>query len=140
MRAHLPGDAATLRLYAEWQQAQGEWSQAVDLWMEAIDRAPKALYSYQHAWDCAAHLDVSQRQKIWERMQELFLGSAGRLHIARDLILMAAQRFGLAVAEQAASRWSKSRQDDPGVVEAYAALLLNYGHGRTDFERALENA
>jgi predicted Zn-dependent protease len=133
-----PDDVATLRLRAEWQQAQGEWSQAIDLWMIAIGRAPKALYSYQHAWDCAAHLDATKRQEIWDRMQELFLASTGRLHIARDLVRMAAQRFGLAVAEQAASHWSTIRHDDPGAIEAYADLLLEYGHGRTDFERALE--
>ena len=65
-----PGDAGNLAVTCgEWQQAaQGERSQCSGSLMEAIDRASKALYSYQHAWDCAAHLDVSQRQKIWERL------------------------------------------------------------------------
>jgi predicted Zn-dependent protease len=133
-----PDDTGTLRLRAEWQQAQAEWTQAIDLWMEAIVRAPNALYSYQHAWDCAAHLDAPKRQEIWDRMQKLFLSSTGRLHIARDLIMMAAKRFGLAAAEEVASHWSAIRHDDPGAIEAYADLLLEYGHGRTDFERALE--
>jgi predicted Zn-dependent protease len=133
-----PGDVATLRLHAEWKQEQVEWSQAIDMWMEAIDRGPKELYSYRHAWDCASHLDAARRQEIWERMQSLFLGSTGALQIARDLVLMAAQRFGVAVAEQAASQWCKARPDDPGAIEAYADLLLEHGHGRTDFERALE--
>lgn len=132
------GNVATMRLHAEWMQEQGGWSQAIDLWMEAIDRDPKTLYSYRHAWDCASHLDSARRQEIWERMQAAFLTSSGSLQIARDLVLMAAQRFGVAVAEQAAAQWSKARPDDPGAVEAYADLLLEHGHGRTDFERALE--
>ena len=132
-----PVDAATLRLHAEWQQAQGEWSLSMELWLKAIELAPKVFYSYQHIWDCASHLDASQRQDVWERMQSSLLGSSGRLPIARQLILMAVQKLGVVPAEEAISRWHKLKPEDPGIIEAHADLLLTYGHGRTDFERAL---
>jgi predicted Zn-dependent protease len=132
-----PGNVSTLYLHAEWQQAQGEWAEALDLWMDAIAHAPKTLYGYEHAWDCVSHLDAAKRKEVWERMQTLFLGSTGRLQIARNLILMAAKRFGVAAAEQVIAHWTKTRPDDPGAIEAYADLLLEHGHGRTDFERAL---
>jgi tetratricopeptide (TPR) repeat protein len=133
----VPGHVSTLYLHADWQQAQGEWSHALDLWMDAIAHAPKTLYGYEHAWDCVSHLDAAKRQEVWERMQALFLGSTGRLKIARNLILMAAKRFGVAAAEKAISHWAMLRPDDPGAIEAYVDLLLEHGHGRTDFERAL---
>jgi predicted Zn-dependent protease len=132
-----PGHVSTLYLHADWQQAQGEWAHAIDLWIDAIAHAPKTLYGYEHAWDCVSHLDAAKRQEVWERMQTLFLGSTGRLQIARNLILMAAKRFGVAATEQVISHWTMIRPDDPGAVEAYADLLLEHGHGRTDFERAL---
>lgn len=133
-----PVDIATLRLRAEWQQARGAWPESLELWMKAIERAPKVFYSYQHAWDCASHLDASQRQDIWERMQGALLGSSGRLHIVRQLILMVVQKLGVVPAEEAVSRWHKLRPADPGIIEAHADLLLTHGHGRTDFERGLE--
>ena len=106
--------------------------------MKAIERAPKVFYGYQHVWDCVSHLDGSVRQRVWEGMQSALLGSSGRLHIARQLILMAVQKLGIAPAEEAVSRWHKLKPEDPAVIEAHADLLLNHGHGRTDFERALE--
>lgn len=132
-----PGHVSTLYLHADWQQAQGEWAHALDLWMNAIAHAPKTLYGYEHAWDCVSHLDAAKRQEVWESMQTLFLGSTGRLQIARNLVLMAAKRFGVAAAEKSISHWTTIRPDDPGAIEAYADLLLEHGHGRTDFERAL---
>jgi predicted Zn-dependent protease len=132
-----PGNVSTLYLHADWQQAQGEWAHAIDLWMDAIAHAPKTLYGYEHAWDCVSHLDAAKRQEVWQHMQTLFLGSTGRLQIARNLVLMAAKRFGVAATEQVISHWITIRPDDPGAIEAYADLLLEHGHGRTDFERAL---
>ncbi len=133
-----PLDSATLRLHAEWLQAKGAWSESVELWMKAIERAPKVFYSYQHLWDCVSHLDGAERQRVWEGMQNALLGSPGRLHIARQLILMAVQKLGVVPAEEAVSRWHKLKPEDPGIIEAHADLLLIHGHGRTDFERALE--
>ncbi len=133
-----PLDSATLRLHADWLQARGAWSESMELWMKAIERAPKVFYGYQHVWDCVSHLDGSVRQRVWEGMQSALLGSPGRLHIARQLILMAVQKLGVVPAEEAVARWHKLKPEDPGIIEAHADLLLTHGHGRTDFERALE--
>ena len=108
-----PGDPATLRLHAQWCEARGEWSQAVDRWLEAIDHAPGSIYSYRHAWDSSTRLDAAQRQETWTRMQTILLGCPGRLLVARDTIMMAAQRFGVAAAEQAAAHWNMVRPKNP---------------------------
>src|SRR5262249_7506475 len=127
----------TVRAHAQWAEARGEWQQAVDLWMLAIDLDPAGLYAYRHAWDCAARLNSEQRQSVWLRIEATLLQQPGRLRGAREVPILAAARLGVTVAEEAASRWSKVRHDDPEIVEAHIDLLLEHGHGRTDDERAL---
>jgi tetratricopeptide (TPR) repeat protein len=133
-----PEDAATLRVHAQWQEARGEWQQATESWLKSIDHDPASLYSYRHAWDSSAQLAAEKRQEVWQRMEAMLLRSPGRLSVAREIIMLAARRFGVAMAEKAASSWKKLRPDDPEVLEASVDLLLDYGQGRTDAERALE--
>ena len=64
------------------------------------------------------------------RIEPLFLGYEGRLSNAREMIFLVAERFGIDVAEQAASRWSEQRPDEPKVIEAAADLVLTHGPGR----------
>jgi predicted Zn-dependent protease len=132
-----PEDVATLRVHAQWHEAQGEWPQATESWLESIDHEPGSVYSYRHAWDCSTRLDAEQRQKVWLQMEAMLLRYPGRLSAAREIIMLAARRFGVAVAEKAVSSWRKIRPDDPEVLEASVDLLLEYGLGRTDAERAL---
>jgi predicted Zn-dependent protease len=132
-----PEDAATLRVHAQWREARGEWQQATEGWLESIDHDPASTYSYRHAWECSARLDDEQRCKVWSRMEAMLLAHPGRLSAAREIITLAARRFGVAAAEKAASSWAKLRPDDPEVLEASVDLLLDYGLGRTDAERAL---
>jgi len=137
--AHVaPGDPATLRAHAQWAEARGDWAQAVDQWLEAIDRDPKNMYACRHAWNVASRLDQDQRHAVWTRMEAALLRQAGHSHIAGEVLALVAGRFGVTLAEEAASRWGALRVDDPEVVEAHADLLLNHGHGRTDYEKALQ--
>ena len=62
----------------------------------------------------------------------------GRLDAARETIVLVAQRFGVSSAEETVSAWNRKRPHDPEVTEAYADLLLEQGHGRTDAQRALD--
>jgi predicted Zn-dependent protease len=133
-----PGDAATLRAWAQWSETRGEWSQAVDQWLEAIDRDPANIYAYRRAWDCASRLDHAQRHAVWMRIETALLREPGHSPVAREMLALAAGRFGVIAAEEAASRWGNVRPDDPEVVKAHVDLLLNHGHGRTDCERALQ--
>jgi predicted Zn-dependent protease len=133
-----PEEASTLRVFALWCEARGEWTQAVDHWLKSIDREPENFYSYRQVWDCLARSGEEERKQKWERISAMLLRYPGRLSAAREAIKLAADRFGVAEAEQAAFAWLKIRPDDPEVIEASADLLLEHGSGRTDAQRALE--
>ena len=133
-----PQDAATMRLRAQWCEAQGEWGKAIDHWMSSIKREPYGLYSYRQVWECLARSSAEQRKELWQKLSAMLLSYPGRLDAARETIMLVAQRFGVAEAEEALSQWKKLRPDDPEVTEAYADILLEQGHGRTDAKRALE--
>src|SRR4029077_12923825 len=99
---------------------------------------PNNSYSYRQVWDCLARFSTEQRKQNWERISTMLLRYPGRLSVAREAIMLAADRFGVAEAEQTAFAWHKIRPDDPEVIEASADLLLEHGSGRTDALRALE--
>lgn len=133
-----PEDAATMRVRAQWCEVRGEWQEAIDHWMNSIKREPHGMYSYRQVWECLARSGVEQRRELWQKLSAMLLSYPGRLDAARETIMLAARRFGVVEAEQAVSAWKQLRPDDPEVTEAYADLLLEQGHGRTDAQRALE--
>jgi predicted Zn-dependent protease len=133
-----PGDPSTLRVQAQWCEARAEWPQAVDLWLQAIESEPSGIYAYRHAWDCASRLDQEQRLAVWTRIEAALLSEPGHSPVAGEILTLVAARFGVTMAEEAASRWSKIRHDDPEIVEAHVNLLITHGRGRTDCERALD--
>lgn len=132
-----PQDVATMRVRAQWCEARGEWTEAIEHWMNSIRRDPQNLYSYRQVWECLARLTSEQRKEYWQKLSALLLSYPGQLGAARETGLLVARRFGIAEAEKAVSAWKKMRPDDPDVTEAYADLLLEQGHGRTDAQRAL---
>ena len=132
-----PDDAATLRAHAEWSEARGDWPQALEEWLKSIDRDPGGLYSYQNALECLARFDSEKRLRTWQQIAALLPGCPGRLTVARDTTILVAQKFSLAVAEEAVSSLRALRPDDPELVEASVDLLLEHGQGRTDAQRAL---
>ncbi len=131
-----PEDPATIRVHARWHQACGQWSEAAATWTDSVDRDPAGSYGYQCVWECSAGFAAVQRKEVWERIEPIMLRSPGHLAIARDIVPLLAQRFGVKVAEEAVSRWNQLRPDDPEIAESFAALLLDHGEGRTDAERA----
>lgn len=133
-----PQEASTLRVLAKWSEVRGQWDQAVDLWMESIERDPDNFYSYREVWGCLARPGAEVREQCWNKISAALLRYPGRLAVARDTIMLVANRFGVAKAEQAALVWDNLRPDDPEVTEATADLLLEHGSGRTDAQRAIE--
>ena len=131
-----PEDPATIRIHGRWHQVCGQWTEAVAAFLDSIDRDPTNSYGYQQAWDCSATFVAEKRRDVWERIEPIMMGSPGHLSIARETVPLLAQRFGVAVAEQAVTRWNQQRPDDPEIVESFADLLLEHGQGRTDAERA----
>jgi predicted Zn-dependent protease len=133
-----PLGVATMRLRAQLCEARGEWAEAVEHWMDSIKREPHSSYGYQQIWECLARFTPEQRRADWNKLSTLLLGCPGQLDAARETILLVARRLGVAEAEEAVSAWKRMRPDDPEVTEAYADLLLEQGHGRTDAQRALD--
>ena len=133
-----PEDAATMRVRAQWCEVRGKWDEAIDHWMSSIKLEPHSMYSYRHVWECLARSSAEQRRDLWQELSTMLMSYAGRLDAVRETIMLVARRFGVVEAEGAVSAWKELRPDDPEVTEAYADLLLEQGHGRTDAQRALE--
>jgi len=131
-----PEDPATLRVRARWHQISGKPHEAIAALFACIERDPTVSYDYDKLWEYSAGLGMAQCQELWRRMEPNLLRSPGHLSIARTIIPLLAQRFGVSRAEQVASRWNQLRPDDPEIVEGLADLLLHHGHGRSDAERA----
>jgi len=132
-----PGEAPTMRLRAQWCEAQREWDKAIEHWTKSIEREPHNFYGYRRLWETLARSNAEERRALWQKLSDTLLSQPGRLTAARDTIMLVAQRFGVSEAEEAVARWQNLRPDDPEVTEAYADLLLQYGHGRSDAQRAL---
>lgn len=131
-----PQEPATLRAHARWLQVCSQWDKAVAVFLDSIEREPAVAYGYEKVWECSAGFGPEKRRKTWEQIEPLLLRSPGHLAIAREIVPMLAQRYGVSAAEEAISRWNTLRPDDPEIVEAFADLLLEHGQGRTDAERA----
>jgi tetratricopeptide (TPR) repeat protein len=132
-----PDDPATVRARALRSEVRGLRREAIAGYLRAIELDPGHFFAYRRAWECAAWLEDAERRDLLRQLEALALSSHGRVAVARDLILLAAQRFGVAVAEEVAAHWRAKRPEDPNIVEAAADLLLEEGHGRSDAERAL---
>ncbi len=126
------------RLHGLWFEVQEKWADAVDSLLECIDRDPETFQSYSDAWRCSARLPDAERRRVWARMQSRLVDAPGRLSIARDVMALLVERFGVAEAEKEIDTWRVARPDDPCVIEAAADLLIEHGHGRADARRALD--
>jgi tetratricopeptide (TPR) repeat protein len=133
-----PDTVPTLRAHARWYEARGLRQEAVQVLLESIRRDPEGFYSYQRVWECSSTFDAESRRQVWHSIEPLLLTWGGPLTSAREMMGLLADRFGIAEAEEAISRWKEKRHEDPEVLEAYADLLLEHGHGRSDTERALK--
>jgi len=132
-----PDEAPTMRLRAQWCEARGEWEQATEHWMNSIESDPHNFYSYRRLWEILARSDQEKRRGLWQKLSDNMLTQPGRLDAARETIMLVAQRFGAAEAEETLLAWRKLRPDDPEVAEAFADMLLQHGQGRRDALRAL---
>jgi len=127
----------TLRAHALWAEYRGDWAGAIARSIEAIDVDPRNFYSYQRVWECSARLDGAERDRLWVQVEPLLLNASGRLAIAREVMGLLAERFGVLQAEKAIETWMAAHPGDPDVMEAAADLLIDRGHGRSDASRAI---
>lgn len=131
------GTVPTLRAHALWSEYHGDWAAAMARSLEAIALDPETIYSYWRAWECASRFKVEERKALWDRMEPMFIAASGRLAIAREVMGLIAERFGVAAVEKTVERWRAARPEDPDVLEAAADLLIEHGHGRSDAARAI---
>ncbi len=129
--------ARALRLHALWAEQRGHWADAVAKWLECIEREPAILAGYEHALQCSARLAEADRRRAWNEMSRALLTVQGRLSVARPMMALVVERFGLEEAEREVERWRSARPDDPDALEAAADLLIEHGHGLADVRRAL---
>jgi len=132
-----PKAPATLAAHAEWHAVRGQWSEAVVAWLKAIEAEPSNYHAYRRIWECAGRLEAGEHRRLYQQVEPLLLGNAGRLSNAREMLFLLAEQFGIDAAEEALLRWKSQRGDEPEVLEAAADHLVTYGHGRTDAARAL---
>lgn len=131
-------EVATLRAHALWAENRGDWSGAIAKWLETIQLNPTGFYSYRRIWDCSARLDHSERDRLWQQIEPLLLSSPGHLPIAREVMGLLDEKFGLLKAQAVVQSWVAARPTDPNVVQAAADLLSERGHGRSDALAAAE--
>jgi tetratricopeptide (TPR) repeat protein len=132
-----PDVAATLALKARLAECRGRREEAIELLFRALVLQSDFGYCYDRIWQCAYALPAEAQRRIRERIEEHVTKSLGRLFVARGQAFAIAERFGVKEAEEALSVWGRSGPDDPTLIEAQADLLLTYGQGRTDAERAV---
>jgi predicted Zn-dependent protease len=128
---------ATIRAHALWSECRGDWSGAIAKSLEGIDLDPRGFYSYRRIWECSARLDNFERNRLWKQIEPMLLNSPGHLSIAREVMGLLAERFGVLQAEETIKTWMAARPGDPNVIEAAADLLIDRGHGRSDASRAI---
>jgi predicted Zn-dependent protease len=132
------GAVQTVRAHALWDEYRGDWAAAVAGSLKSIELDPEVSYSYLRAWECSSRLKAGEREDLWSRMEPMLVNSPGRrLPIAREIMRLLAERFGVAAAEKSMENWKIARPEDPDILEAAADLLIEHGHGRSDAVRAI---
>jgi tetratricopeptide (TPR) repeat protein len=128
---------ATIRAHALWSECRGDWSAAIAKSLEAIELDPQGFYSYRRIWECSARLEPLERTQLWTKIEPILLNSPGHLSLAREVMGLLAERFGILEAQNTIESWMAIRPGDPNVLEAAADLLIDRGHGRSDALRAI---
>ncbi|MHC4200101.1 MAG: tetratricopeptide repeat protein, partial [Planctomycetota bacterium] len=131
-----PHEAATTSLRGRIAECRGDLRDAAARYLEALTVDPEYEYCYDRCWGCAASWPEEDSLRLRAELEARMRGCVGHLHPARQMALRIAGRFGCAEAEAAIGRWSDLSPKDPELAEAHADVLLAYGRGRTDAERA----
>ena len=132
-----PDHSATLALAARVEALAGQYQAAVTSYLRAIDADPSYSYAYSQAWELCASGDRAYQTEIRAELERRLTRAVGHLFLASELAQLIAGRFGVAEAEAAIDRWQERAPNDPELVCARARLLLRFGQGRTDAERAV---
>ena len=131
-------DAATLRCWGRWHEAQCDWKDAHACYLESIPLDPAQSWGYHRAFEVSARLSAEEQRAMWVAIEPVWLENAGHLPNCLEMMRQLNYLFGPRETEEIIANWQKRRPDDPNVAEALADLLLDFGHGRSDARRALQ--
>lgn len=132
-----PDLAVVYAIQAETAARDGRHEEAVTLLKKAMRLEPEYGYAYNQAWRNAEKLSEQFRQALFRDMEKAMFRATGFLSLARDLAEMAAECFGSSEAHQIVDRWLRRYPDDPEIIKAKTNLLLDYGQGKSDAEKAV---
>lgn len=131
-------DASAFRAHGLWHEAQDEWKKAHTAYLESIRLDPGNSWGYGRAFEVGTRLTAAEQRATWIEVEAAWLAASGRLPNGLQMMRQLNDLFGPRETERIIANWQKLRPDDPGVIEAMADLLLDFGHGRSDALRALE--
>lgn len=132
-----PDDAVLTVLEADWADCQGHSARAAELYKKAVVQDPEYEYAFNRAWQLSGHLPEEDRAVLFKELEQSMFHTTDFLYLSKTLANMAAKCFGSAEAHRIVDRWLERFPKDPEIPKAKVNLLLDYGQGRTDAEKAV---
>ncbi|MFA6009501.1 MAG: tetratricopeptide repeat protein [Desulfobacteraceae bacterium] len=114
-----------------------DFKTAAEYYMHALEDDPAYNYCYSRIWDISASFSIEEQQAVLTKLEHIIFKTVGFLHHARSLVFNIAERYGAMKANEIILRWTEKKPDDPEIIEARVDLLLNYGQGRSDAQKAV---
>lgn len=132
------GDVITLRAVGLWHEVQQEAQEAVDTYLECIRIEPGHFWAYRKLFKVSSRFAADEREALWARIEAIWLTNVGELPNCLEMMRQLNELFGPQETEQILIGWCEKRPNDPGLIEATADLLLDFGNGSSDAERAMQ--
>lgn len=132
-----PDEAAVYAIQGELAVFEGRFRDAVSWYLKAIRQDPEYGFAYHRAWQHAAEQDDDKRKELYTLLEKTMLKGTGFLHLAKDLAEIAAKFFSSISAHRLVDKWQAAAPHDPEIAKAKAHLLLEYGQGKSDAEKAV---
>jgi tetratricopeptide (TPR) repeat protein len=132
------GDAITLRAVGLWHEAQQETQAAVDCFLESIRLDPGHSWAYRKLFNVSSRFAANEREALWAKIETIWMTNVGELPNCLAMMQQLNDLFGPQKTEQILAGWRKKRPNDPGLIEATADLLLDFGNGSSNAKRAMQ--
>ncbi|TWI64785.1 peptidase C39-like protein [Desulfobotulus alkaliphilus] len=124
-------------ILAEIKALEQDYEGAVDQALSALELETEYMWASRRIWDWSRNFSDKKQKDIFYLLEKHLFRCSGFLVAAREILFMHASRFGAEATHPIVDRWLEKFPDDPEVVKAKADLLLEYGKGRKDAERAV---
>ncbi|MBA4367063.1 MAG: hypothetical protein C0403_05425 [Desulfobacterium sp.] len=115
----------------------GKTEKATALFLQALTTDPGYHYSYRRVWDCSVGFQEELQRKLMNQLIGIMFRQSGFKSVARDLIGMIAERFGVKEANQKIDRWLVVLPYDPELIVSKAEMLLYKSRSQSDTHAAV---